>query len=159
MLYIYGTSIPQEQIDKLRKTIIIAPSDKESQIVGNLLSLVDAQKDYFMTNGRYASSWDELTSSGSLFVPTGTPMQNIYPNYDLVRFDGNKDSFTVIAAPQDRKGNENLRIFAVSQDGLLCEWIGSRQDFDPSTPLDNEEKWNQWSEGFIAELYGCGPGG
>ena len=160
VLILPNKSIPQEQIEKLRKIVVIAPSPNEYYTVMNLYTLAESEKEYFNANGKYASP-DELNNSGFLYTPPPVPNPDVYPHYQIVKFDTSKDSFTVIATPKDEKGNEDSRIFAISEDGNIREWIGDKKSFDMSVPLTDDAKWSVWPSrsALSVGLASCGPGG
>jgi len=159
ILYLHETSIPQEQIDQIRKTVTIPPSRNENIVVGNLIVTAEAQNKYFNANGKYAPSLDELIKSGTMHDPGANPEDKFFKHYQIARFDVTENSFTIIIFPKGEKGNENSRIFAVTKDELIREWLGSIKEFEPSIPLDNGDKWKIWTERIKAGIYGCGPGG
>lgn len=135
------------------KEIIFGPNKIEDKSILTLyalgsseLALKDTSKD-----GNYGSI-EEMTKEE--FIQKGYDANNLIDDYTLAVFDATpsrtlpdgtieESTFLIIAVPNDR--NSNLRIFAIDQEQIICEWLGDSADWtSENTNLDNEKQWKAW---------------
>jgi Leucine-rich repeat (LRR) protein len=142
------------QIPKLfKKGVVIGPDDIEAECVDFLGFLPSSQEYYARNNPDHTyGSLDELLKSEAIF--SDPESSSLIPEYELVVFettpksvsqDGTeiKAGYKAIAVPIDRKSGR--RIYAIDQDEIIMEWIGSPEDWSKEfSDLDDDKYWFAW---------------
>jgi len=137
------------------KEIIFGTNKIEDRTILTLYALGSSELAFKDTSkdGNYGSI-EEMTKED--FIQKGYDENNLIDDYTLAVFDAapsrtlpdgtiEESTFIIIAVPNDR--NSNLRIFAIDQEQIICEWLGDSADWtSENTNLDNEKQWKAWSK-------------
>jgi len=153
-----GNGIPEEQLNALRKKIILLPNENEGTALSNMISIASCEINFQKDKGRYTSDIKEFVSSGHLMhrgnVDTLT-LESIIRKYDVALFDVNEKGFTIVITPEkDVQG----RIFAINEGGFVLEWLGD-EDVNISKLNLDDDKWKAWPPDHRFSVYSCGSGG
>ena len=153
-----GNKIPKEQIDKLRKIVVVLPDEKESMSLSNLITIASCEINFQKDKGRFTSDIKELVTSGFLVHPGNIEtltLDSILSNYKVDLFTADEKSFTIIIAPEkEGKG----RIFAVTEKGVVLEWLGNGKPDLTKINFDSSD-WKSWPPNCRFSVLSCGTGG
>jgi len=154
-----GNQIPAEQLKELRREFIIFPDENESYALGNLVVTASCEINFQKDKGRYTKDIKELVTSGFLMhrgdLETLTIDSIIY-RYDVALFDVNDKGFTILITPKkDIQG----RTFAITQEGVVIEWLGDEKPDLTKINFDDNSLWKKWPKESQFSVYSCGTGG
>lgn len=135
------------------KDVILGPNKIENKCICTLLALGSSEEALKRSNnkGNYGSI-EEMTKEE--FIQEGYDENNLIDDYTIAVFnaepskvlqDGTieESTFLIIAVPNDK--DSGLRIFAIDQEQMICEWLGDSVDWAiENTNLDNEKHWKAW---------------
>ena len=153
-----GNEIPEEQLNSIRKEVILLPNEEESSALGGLITIASCEKYFHELKGRYTKDLKEFVESGVLYTrnPNYLTMETlIRKKYKVALFEINDKGFTIVIKPEK---DIQARTFAIDQGGYVLEWLGE-EEVDVSKLNLDDDKWKAWPADCRFSVYSCGTGG
>jgi Leucine-rich repeat (LRR) protein len=150
--------IPDSQINLLRRKFVVFPNENEQNSLYNVISIASCEISYFADKGRYTKDIKEFTSGGYLINSGRTvepTLDQILSRYDVALFDVKDKGFTIIIVPEK---DVDGRIFGITQEGIVLEWIGDGTPDFTVTDLIGDN-WKRWPAESRFSVQSCGSGG
>lgn len=153
-----GNEIPEQQLDTIRKDIILLPDENEGRGLNGMVTIAAREKYFHELKGRYTKDPNEFVDAGVLYLQPGrteVTIESMIKGYNIALFEVNDKGFTIVIKPEE---NVQGRTFAINEGGFVMEWLG-KEDISLSKLNLDDDLWKAWPVDCRFSVHSCGSGG